>query len=126
MSSDDESGSTLPFVSTMSNGLPDNVCRLSFIEKFWSGKSAFFSTSTTKCLASGSDWQTTENDSNNSSAAKSECLIILSLSSGLQRRRIDQENKRVFYLFIKKVLQNIFSPAPSEKQKLRITRHSSR
>ncbi len=79
----------------MSDGLPDNVPWSSFIKKFWFEKSAFCSSSITKHLVKGLAWQMTDNDSNRS-AAKSECLIILSLSSDLQRGRIDQENKCAF------------------------------
>ncbi len=94
-----EPGSIQPLVTAMSDGLSDNARRSSFIQKFWFEKSEFCSSSITKHLVNVLAWQMTDNNSNsNSNTEKSERLIILSLSSDLQRGRIDQENKCVDFL----------------------------
>ncbi|WOG27113.1 hypothetical protein [Endozoicomonas sp. 8E] len=73
------------------------ACRSSFIDKLCFGEPALCSSSTLKLSAHGSTLQTKKDDSrSNSGTAKFECLIILSLYSGLKGGRIDQENKRVF------------------------------
>lgn len=81
-------------MSAMSDGLLDDAGQSGLIEKFRFGKSAFCSSSTIRCLVNVLAWEMTDNDSN-SSVAKRECLIILSLPFGLKRGRIDQENNRV-------------------------------
>ncbi len=56
------------------------------------GKSVFCSSSIIKCIVNDSAREMKGKDrSNNNAAEKSECLIILSLHSGLQRGRIDQK-----------------------------------